>query len=442
MQTIRPAYLLALTCAALAAVFAVGLQLDLISLTEPASGGFLLAEGIAMAEWEKVMKALTGIESKITEIATKAEGQAKTLGKVDDDTKAALKAVGDEQKGLAERLLQLEQKGEIPPKQTEKAETWGQQFLKAAATDHEAFVRSNFKRGMSVTLKNTLTGSDTTVAPARQGAIVGGAFQPLMLEDFLPKVPTTSNAIEFTKENVFTNNAAETAEGAAKPESSLTWTLVNMPVATVAHWIKISKQLAADAPALAAYVDNRMRYGVNLRVEQQLAVGDGTSPNISGFMDTGNFTAHGYSDATLGGLVGSVTAFKKLALIRKMMADLWAAGYPPDAIVMNPAEWAGIEIVLMTTAAGQTLFSVGEGGTPRLFGLPVVQAIGMAADTVAVGAFRQAVVIHEREGVTVDMSESDSDNFTKNLITIRAERRLALVTERPAAIRAGDITPA
>jgi hypothetical protein len=44
--------------------------------------------------------------------------------------------------------------------------------------------------------------------------------------------------------------------------------------------------------------------------------------------------------------------------------------------------------------------------------------------------------------VTIDMSESDSDNFTKNLITIRAERRLALVTEVPGAVRAGDLTPA
>ena len=73
-----------------------------------------------------------------------------------------------------------------------------------------------------------------------------------------------------------------------------------MPVSTVAHWIKISKQLAADAPALAAYVDTRMRYGVNQKVDIQLVVGDGTAPNISGTYDTGNYTAHGYANAALG----------------------------------------------------------------------------------------------------------------------------------------------
>ena len=208
-----------------------------------------------------------------------------------------------------------------------------------------------------------------------------------------------------------------------------------MPISTVAHWIKISRQLAADNAALAAYVDTRMRYGVNLKVEQQLVAGDGTAPNISGILDSGNYTAHGIANAALG------STLKKLVLIRQIMAASWAAGFPADGILLNPADWATIEIDLMTTAAGQTLYSVSEGGQPRLFGVPVIQSVGMTADNVAVGAFAQAYMIHNREGVVVEMSDSDSDNFTKNLITIRAERRLALATERPAAVRAGDLTP-
>jgi HK97 family phage major capsid protein len=259
------------------------------------------------------------------------------------------------------------------------------------------------------------------------------------MEALLPSTTTSSNAIEFTKEASFTNSAAEAAEGAQKAESALTWSLVNMPVSTVAHWIKISKQLAADAPALAAYVNTRMRYGVNQKVDTQLVVGDGTAPNISGTYDTGNFTAHGYTNAALTAISAT---FKKLVLIRKIMADLYVAGYPADAIVMNPADWATIEIELLTTAAGQTLYSVSDAGTPRLFGVPVIQAIGMAADTIQVGRFSEAYMLYNREGVVVEMSDSDGDNFQKNLITLRAERRLALATEKPAAVRGGDLTPA
>jgi HK97 family phage major capsid protein len=119
------------------------------------------------------------------------------------------------------------------------------------------------------------------------------------------------------------------------------------------------------------------------------------------------------------------------------------AGYAPSAIVMNPADWATVEIDLLvagTSNAARVAYD--EAGNPRLFGVPVVKSVGMTADTFAVGDFRQHGNIYDREGVVVQMSESDSDNFTKNLITLRAERRLALTSEVPAAIRAGDLTPA
>jgi HK97 family phage major capsid protein len=382
---------------------------------------------------ELAMKALDGIEARLKAMDEKAGGELATLGKVSTDTKAAMEKLGLDQRELAERLVVLEQRNSTAPSDTKASEGWGSQLIKS--TGYEAFAGGHAQK-MRVEVKNTLVGSDTNVAPARAPGVVGGAFQPLSLEAFLPSTPTGSNAIEFTRENVFTNAAAETAEGGSKPESSLTWTLVNMPVSTVAHWIKISRQLAADNRALAAYVDSRMRYGVNLKVELQLGAGDGTAPNISGIMDSGNFTAHGIANAALG------STLKKFVLIRQVLAAAYAAGYPADAIVLNPTDWATMEIELMTVAAGQTLYSVSDGGVPRLFGVPVVQSIGMTAGSFAAGAFGQAYMVHNREGVVVEMSDSDSDNFTKNLVTIRAERRLALATERPAAVRAGTLTPA
>lgn len=381
---------------------------------------------------DQVIKALDTIEAKLAAMSAKADGELATLGKVSTDTKTALDALGVEQRVIADRLLALEQRGQAKPDE-KSDESWGAQLTKATAFGDFVGGRTQKAR---VEVKNTLTGSDTTVAPDRKPGIVPGAFQMLTIESLLNSSTTTSNAIEFTKENVFTNSAAETAEGGDKPQSALTWTLVNMPVSTVAHWIKISRQLAMDNTALAAYVNNRMRYGVQRRVETQLCVGDGTAPNISGIFDSGNYTAHGYADAALG------STLKKLVLIRKAIADSWAAGYPAEAILLNPADFAQIEIDLLTTAAGQVRVAVDQAGVMRLWGVPIVQSVGVVADTFATGAFSQAYTVYNREGVVVEMSESDSDNFTKNLITIRAERRLALATEVPGAIRAGDLTPA
>jgi HK97 family phage major capsid protein len=430
MKRYFPVVLAAILCAVSFGASAMGY--DVASLVPPdVAFGLTAAMGGSI---ELIMKSLETVEKNLATMSDKADGELKTLGKVTADTKAALDNIGTQQRELADRLTSLEQKGLLRPEGEKAEDGWGAQLVKSDS--YKAFQAGGAQKAR-IEVKNTLTGADATVAPDRRPGIVPGATNILTIESLYSHIPTASNAIEFTKEASFTNSAAEAAEGAAKAESALTWSLVNMPVSTVAHWIKISRQLAMDNVALAAYVEARMRYGVQRKVETQLVSGDGTAPNISGFLDSGNFTAHGYADAALG------TILKKLVLIRKIIGDLEVAGYAPSAIVLNPADWATIEIDLLvagTSNAARVAYD--EAGNPRLFGVPVVKSVGMTADTFAVGDFRQHGNIYDREGVVVQMSESDSDNFTKNLITLRAERRLALTSEIPAAIRSGDLTPA
>jgi len=379
---------------------------------------------------EVITKALETIEQKLASFVEKAEGELKANGKVARETENALTALGNEQKALADRILAIEQKGATSPEGQKGLESLGAQFTKSDG--YKVFAEGGSNK-VRVEVKNTVTGSDTTVAPDRKPGVIGGAIRPFTIEDLFVSVPTSSNAVEYTRENVFTNNAAETAESGAKPESAITFTLESKPISTVAHWIKISRQLAADAPALAAYINTRMMYGVNLRVENQLVNGDGVSPNIDGLMKTGNFTLHGY-------LSGALGDNPMLYLIRKVIADCMLANYPATGIILNPADWATIELITDSTKR----YIVGDpnnGGQPKLWGLPVIQTAAMTADKFQVGAFNMAATLYEREGVVVEMSEHDSDNFTKNLITIRAERRLQLAVERPASLRGGDLTP-
>jgi HK97 family phage major capsid protein len=385
--------------------------------------------------FEQVSKAVESIEAKIAAFSVKAEGELATLGKVSADTKTALDNLGKQQHELAERLLGLEQKGLTPPTQTPADESWGAQFTKNAS--FEAF-RSGAAQRARAEVKNTVTNTVGNTFSDRRPGVVGGAFREFTLEALLNSLPTTSNAVDYVRENVFTNAAAETAEGGDKPESSLTTTLVTQPVATVAHWIKISRQLASDNAALAAYINTRMVYGVNLRVENQIINGNGTAPNISGFSHAGNFTAHGYTAA---GLTALGLLNNRFDLIGKMLGDCQVADYPADAIVLNPADWWTMRLA----KDSQGRYILGDPGSvvpPSLFGVPVVASNAMTADTVMVASLAQAATFYNREGVMLDMSESDADNFTKNLVTIRAERRCMLAVERPAAVRYGDLTPA
>jgi HK97 family phage major capsid protein len=280
-------------------------------------------------------------------------------------------------------------------------------------------------------------GGNTLVGADRRPGAVPGAFSQLKVEELFAHIPTSSNMVEYSRENVYTNAAAETAEAGAGPESSVTFTLVQQPTSTITHWLKVSKQLAADNTALVAYINTRLAWGVQRRVDSQLVNGNGTSPNISGLLQSGNFTPHGYTAATVG------TPLPRHRIIRRVISDLRAAGYVPNAILLNPADWLAFDLdLLASTPAALSSMDIANGFLPMLFGVPVIESSSVTVDTFAVLDTLAAGSIYDRQEVEIEVSESDSDNFTKNLITVKATRRLAFAIEQTAAVRAGDLTPA
>lgn len=387
---------------------------------------------------EQITKALDGIEAKLNAMATKADGEMATLGKVSTETKAAIDALGVEQRTFADRLLQLEQKGSAQQDDEQKAESWGDQFVKAAG--YGDFQKKGAQRGsVGVEVKNTVTNAIANTFSERRPGIVEGAFRVFTIEDLLVNIPTSSNAIDWVRENVFTNAAAETAEGVALPQSSITFVPGTMPVQNIGHFVKITRQLAMDNASLAAYINRRMIYGVNLKVENQLVAGNGTAPNLNGLTNAGNFTAHGYTAASLTALNLSPT--NCFDLIGKMIGDCALADYPADVVVLNTGDWWTLR--LAKDAQGRYLLGdPGSNVVPMLFGRPVVASNAMVAGKVWVGSLSQAATLHTREGIALDLSDSDENNFQLQLVTIRATRRLALTVEKPAAARYGDLRPA
>lgn len=379
-----------------------------------------------------IQKGFDSIEAKFATFELKAAEEKANAGKVSHDTQAALDAIGIKQRELADELLALKQKqGSLHGSAAEQG-SGGKQFVESDA--YKAFAGGSVNKAR-FEAKNTITGA-TGYSPTFQKPTVAGGIRPILtIESVIPSVSTAFTGVEYTREVSFTNLAAGQVEGSAKAESSIVFELVNAPVQTIAHFLRITRQLAADRPALQAYIEGRLTYGVNAKAEQQIISGTGVSPQLSGFMNTGNYTLHGIVSGGLPDLLG------RISLIRLSIGKLLVNGYRPTAIVLNPSDWAAMEVELLTTAAGQTLFNYTDAGVPTLYGVPIVQSVGMSADKFAVGDFSMATTIYNREGTVIELSDSDSDNFTKNLVTLRAERRLLLASEIPSAIIGGDLTP-
>jgi HK97 family phage major capsid protein len=360
----------------------------------------------------------------------------KELGDADGKAAEAVKsaeALAKQHETLVTRMTEAEQKlAEGLKKGTERPATVGETFIKSEA--YQAF-RDGKQAKVRLELKNTITGqegsppenSDVLVPPSRLPGIIPGAFRSLRIRDVIPSGATASNAVEYTRELAFVNRAAETAEGETKPESDVTFELVSAPVRTIAHWLKLSKQVLDDAPALASYIDVRLRYGVDLRIDTQLLRGNGSGQNISGMMNSGNFTA--FTPAT------GDTA---LDSINRAIYQVWAADYAPTAMVMGPADWGAIERIKGDDehyVIGNPQSALG----PTLWGLPVVISNAMTPGKFILGAMDIAYQVWNRQGTAVEMYEQDEDNVQTNLVTVRAENRLALAIYRPASVVSGNL---
>ena len=281
---------------------------------------------------------------------------------------------------------------------------------------------------------NLLASPDRNVlVPEQNAGFLNPIDQPLMVRSLIPAGQTSSNTILRTEEDVFTNNANTVAEGALKPESTITFKRGQISVEKIAHWIRASSEVLSDAAMLRSYIDNRLVYGVNFKEEEQLLNGDGTSPNLDGLLNTGNYTAYN------NGFIAGVTPVDGVDDIRIAKEQVNASYLTATGVVMNYVDWARIE--LLKDGDGKYLHSsITSGLNPRLWGMRVVPSHSLAAGNFHVGSFAMGAMIWDRWAMRVTASTEDGDNFRTNKVTILAEKRLALEVFRPDAFVYGAFT--
>jgi HK97 family phage major capsid protein len=382
----------------------------------------------------EVKTAFDAKHDKVKELAEKALAEAEKGVPLSQAAKElADQAIAGMNEAKA-RLDEMEQKMARQPSADQRAATAGERFIEDES--FKSFAGQTRPRGRVLVEVKDIS-SLTTDAPGSAGGLIQsdrlGLQVPLpqrrmTIRALLASGSTSSNAIEYEREKLFTNAAAPVAEGALKPQSELQFEDATATVRTIAHWMRASVQVLADAPALRSIIDNRLRYGLSFAEETQLLNGSGTGQNLLGLVTA----------ATAYVAPGGLAATSQVDIIRLMILQAALAEYPPNGIVMNPIDWAAIE--MQKDGDGRYLIGNPQGTlSPTLWGLPVVPTQAMTVDKALVGAFDLAAQIFDRQDATVEVSTEDQDNFVRNKVTIRAEERLALAIYRPQAIIYGDL---
>jgi len=251
--------------------------------------------------------------------------------------------------------------------------------------------------------------------------VITPAEQPPTIAELFPQGQTSQNAIPYMEETTTDNQAAETEEGATKPESEIGLEEKSSPVRKIATALPVTEESFEDVPAAESYIDGRLRLFVAQREDTQLVAGDGTAPNLEGLLYTpGTLTQGQAADSELDAI------FK--AMIKVQSTSFFA----PTALIINPLDWQTVRLSKDDVNGGYLLGPAIGASDPRPWGLQTIVTTAMPQGTAIVGAPRLGAQIFRRTELSLRVGYVDKQ-FVQNTRTIIVEERLAFVVFRPAA---------
>lgn len=273
-------------------------------------------------------------------------------------------------------------------------------------------------------LKTLLTSSNAgdLVIPDRTNILALTPKANLSILDAITIGQTTSDSVQYEVETTYTNNAAETAEDTAAPESALAYSLVTADVKDITTFIPATKRVLADAGQLTTLIDQRLGYMVRARLQNQVVSGDGTGENLTGLVNTSGIAAQALgSDSRADAVHKSIT---KVRVAGEGMFEPTVIGIHP-----NDAE----QLFLEKDVNGNYLFG-GPGGNMNrtVWGLVPLVHIAFPEGNPVIGDFTQAI-LWLREGLALSMSDSHSDYFVKRKVAVLAVVRAAFGIPEPKA---------
>lgn len=267
-----------------------------------------------------------------------------------------------------------------------------------------------------------------------QRSIVNQRREKLVAADLMGSanvdLPTIKYLVE--KANRIAEGApASVAEGAQKPYVRFAdLDIVTESLSKIAALTKLSDEMIADFGFVADWINNQLIYELSVVEEKQLISGDGTGSNVRGILNRSG--------------IQTVTSAKKANWFDDLYSAIskvaQATPLTADGIIMNTADYEVLRLAKdgngQYIAGGPFQGQYGVGGIlvdPPVWGYRTVVTNNIPKGTALVGAFRQGSTILRKGGLRVDSSNTNADDFEKNLVTLRAEERIGLMVPLPSA---------
>lgn len=268
----------------------------------------------------------------------------------------------------------------------------------------------------------SLPPSTAFLAPLPQIVVADNAPVGSMLPIVGVHALTEGSGVSFLRAGTRTTASTVVAPGTLKPSRNLSLSKVEAPARTIAVLAEqLKKQDLRDVKDLAQFIDFELRVDVLSTLDAQMLLGTGEGEDFEGIYYTDGVQVQEFG--------GSASAS-----IRRAAAKVEAKGYRNSAIILNPVDYAELELELNTAGGEYRGNFAPVNRSPRtIWGIPVASVAAAPEGLAIVGDLRQAH-LWVREDFEVTITETNADDFTKNLFTARAEMRASFGVQSPVAL--------
>lgn len=208
------------------------------------------------------------------------------------------------------------------------------------------------------------------------------------------------------------------AEGASKPESEMEWEEYTMNITKIADTIPVSMEAFRDVSFIAGELRRLLEINVAIKEDQQILNGSGVGANM-----TGVYTAAPTFAAVASG-IQAASIYDLIVKVHESIVNGTGGKYMPNFVGMNIVD---VNAMRLTKDQNDNYvlppFVTANG--EEVAGMRVLVSNQVTANTLIVGDSDYAT-IYDLEGLTIDMGWIN-DQFIKNMTTMRAEKRAAVL---------------
>lgn len=405
-----------------------------------------------MEELEKFKKELDELGGKIDK---KLEDHAKKWGEyskeVKDAVMAELKPEMDKHNAMADKFLKIQEQLDGIDTKIQRL-PFGSKEAKKGFADSVKEVLVHLKEKGNGSIKSYLaekgrTGEielkidDMTQANSFESTAVvqaqhvpGIKFDPdttFRVRDLIAPGTTDSNGIEYVQEHAYTDATDVTNEGQEYKQSDFDLKLATATVRKITAYIIVSEEMLEDVEGLNSYISLRLPSKMKLKENYQLLYGDGTGINLSGL--TKNATA--YVDEL------ADTKVSEIDILVSALKQVRTSEYDPTFALIHPTE--ALKIKLKKDDNGQYIqpwIFMGNKDI-NLDGVRIIVSSAITAGDFLVGDGGAAQVFDRRQ-MTLEMTNTNEDNFIKGMVTVRISERITVAVYRPKGFIYGTFAAA